>query len=320
MPLVSILVASYGHARFLPTTIESVLAQTFTDWELLIQDDLSPDGSLEVARGYAARDPRILVEQNQANLGTYGTQQAALDRARGKWVAVLNSDDFWAPHKLERQLQSIGEAHLGFVLGWMASDDGAPIAGEDVHADWPTTPNCDLLPWLFVENRVLASAVLFRREALRFDPSLRYSGDWVALIRAARRGPAACLPERFTFWRQHEANSYVRREPQLLEEIRVRRQLMADTPVLLQLRPGEERKLAMNALNLSALCLLYGDVRAARSAAAGATRLDPKWSLAKKRRLLAWLPPAVSVRRLWPDQPLPSPRLLPKMESVDLGE
>ena len=102
-PRVSIIIPSYNHGRFLRQCLQRVLDQTFTGWELILIDDGSKDDSVAIARSYA--DPRIQVHQNEANLGTYGTEQKALGMSRGEFVAVLNSDDLWHVEKLARQVE-----------------------------------------------------------------------------------------------------------------------------------------------------------------------------------------------------------------------
>ena len=103
-PLISIITPNYNCARFIAQTIESVLAQTHTDWEMLIVDDCSTDGSYEIALEYAARDPRIKVMRNERNSGAAVSRNRALDAAQGEYIAFLDSDDLWEPCKLERQI------------------------------------------------------------------------------------------------------------------------------------------------------------------------------------------------------------------------
>src|SRR5579884_4335685 len=103
-PAVSILIPSYNHGPFLRECLRSVQEQTLGDWELIVVDDGSSDDSVDIAREVAATDPRIRVFVNDVNLGTYGTEQRALDRSTGRYVAVMNSDDRWAPEKLARQV------------------------------------------------------------------------------------------------------------------------------------------------------------------------------------------------------------------------
>jgi glycosyltransferase involved in cell wall biosynthesis len=291
-PRISILVPSYNHAPFLRTALDGVLAQTLHDWELIIIDDGSTDESVEIARSYD--DPRIHVEVNPTNLGTYGTEQKALDQAKGEFVAILNSDDLWASQKLAKQialLESHPEASFCYTLGSLIDLDGNVVSGEDVHLNWPKTKVQQLLPFLVYENRILASSVLFRRKALRFDTSCRYSGDWVALLEQSRRGPAVCVTEQLTFWRQHETNTYLRSEKQYLEEIRVRRAIarQPESWYLPPIDPTEIRQgLAMNALNLTALYSFCLDARNTRKMARLAMRLHAKKAM--KRAIGVFLP------------------------------
>jgi len=264
MATVAVIIPSYNHGRFLRACLDSVIAQTFTDWELLLMDDGSTDDSVAVAQEYAARDSRIRVEVNETNLGTYGTEQKCLEATESLYVAVMNSDDFWHPEKLARQvvaLEADPTASFCYVLGWKADEKGVVDHKEDVHADWPTTPSQDLLPYLLKENRILASGVLFRRKGLRFDTSCRYSGDHVALLEASLRGSAACVPERLTYWRIHGNNTFTVSEKQMLEEIRLREAVLAEADVWRHARPDDplvERGLVANASNLFAVYTLFG--------------------------------------------------------------
>lgn len=299
-PTVSVIIPSYNHAHFLDKAIESVVAQTYSDWEIVLVDDRSSDNSIEVARSFG--DPRIRVYQNETNLGTYGNQQRALGLAEGELIAVLNSDDLWAPDKLEKQvaaLQAHPECSFCYVLGWMVDAEGKPITDTDVHLDWPTSEVQRPLPYLLYENRILASGVLFRRQGLRFETSLRYSGDWAALLEASVRGPASCVPERLTFWRQHETNTYRVSEKQVLEEIRVRRAIDAHAAKWFTAHPSREEVrlgLAKNAMNLLVLHVYFLDMAGARRAGIRSLKWHPDKKSCIKRTLSSFLP-ARYVRR-----------------------
>src|SRR5690349_14339630 len=101
---VSIVTPAYNAARYLPATIDSVLAQSFQRWEMLVVDDCSRDDTREVVAAYAARDSRVRLIQQAKNGGPARARQAALDHAGGRFVAFCDSDDSWLPEKLERQL------------------------------------------------------------------------------------------------------------------------------------------------------------------------------------------------------------------------
>ena len=112
--LVSIITPALDCERFIGKTIESVLAQTYQNWELLVQDDCSADGTDRIVKALAQKDGRIKYEQNMATSGAALTRNAALRRAKGRWIAFLDSDDQWLPEKLEKQLRFMAENNYAF--------------------------------------------------------------------------------------------------------------------------------------------------------------------------------------------------------------
>lgn len=298
MPTVSVIVPSYNHGRFLDQALDSVAAQTFSDWEAVIVDDQSEDDSLERAERWAVRDPRFRVFSNPTNVGTYATQQRAIELARGGLIAVLNSDDLWKADKLRLQVEALKtapDAKYCYTLGWKCDENGIEATDEDVHGDWPTDPIQDPMPWLVYENRILASSVLWRKESLGFHTDLRYSGDWVALLEAG--APAVLVPERLTLWRMHGSNSFTLRPEQALEEIRVRRAVQ-QVPWR---RDDLDFGLAMNDLNLVALYILFGDRWSAMKRGLALVRSPLSRKVALRRALSPWLPLARSRAHLWPE-------------------
>lgn len=111
--LVSVIMPSYNTARYIGSSIESVLAQTYPDWELIIVDDCSQDDTDSAVAPYLS-DERIVYLRNERNLGAALTRNRALETARGKWVAFLDSDDLWLPEKLEEQISFMEERGAGF--------------------------------------------------------------------------------------------------------------------------------------------------------------------------------------------------------------
>lgn len=117
--LVSIIMPSYNTGRFIAKSIKSVLAQTYTNWELIIVDDASTDNTDEVVNrvilsGTKDPDPRIHYLKNAQNSGAAVSRNRALAQANGKWIAFLDSDDLWAPEKLEKQLKFMVENGYAF--------------------------------------------------------------------------------------------------------------------------------------------------------------------------------------------------------------
>ena len=107
--LVSVIMPNYNGERFLAETIESVLAQTYQNWELLITDDCSTDGSVAIASSYAEKDPRVKLFVQEKNSGAAEARNRSLSEAKGKWIAFLDSDDVWLPEKLEKQIAFMEE-------------------------------------------------------------------------------------------------------------------------------------------------------------------------------------------------------------------
>lgn len=112
--LVSIITPSWNCAQFITETIRSIQSQTYTDWELLFQDDCSTDNTAELVAEFAVKDSRIKYECNPKNSGAAITRNNALKRAKGRWIAFLDSDDLWLPGKLERQVAFMVENDYAF--------------------------------------------------------------------------------------------------------------------------------------------------------------------------------------------------------------
>ena len=101
--LVSIVMPSYNSEKYIKASIESVIAQSYKNWELLIVDDCSSDKTIEIIKSF--KDDRIKLFRNETNSGAALSRNWALREARGKWIAFLDSDDLWLPLKLEEQLR-----------------------------------------------------------------------------------------------------------------------------------------------------------------------------------------------------------------------
>ncbi|MDD3038171.1 glycosyltransferase family 2 protein [Bacteroides sp.] len=102
--LISIITPNYNCEEYIGRTIESVLSQTYQNWEMLIQDDCSTDKSIEIAMSYAKKDSRIKIKINTQRSGAAITRNNAIERSKGEYLAYLDSDDIWLPTKIEKQL------------------------------------------------------------------------------------------------------------------------------------------------------------------------------------------------------------------------
>ena len=110
--LVSIIMPCYNSEKYIEATIKSVIAQTYRNWELLLVDDCSSDASIELAKAFG--DERVRIFSMSENSGAAATRNNAIDEARGRWIAFLDSDDLWMPEKLEKQLKYMVEGGIAF--------------------------------------------------------------------------------------------------------------------------------------------------------------------------------------------------------------
>lgn len=194
-PKISILLPAYNHAKYIGETIESVLNQTFSDFELLISDDCSTDNTVQVIKGYA--DERITGIYFDKNQGTVRALNYLLEMAKGEYIAVLGSDDVWESDKLEKQLAVLeNDASLAACFSWATIID----QNSDVINDEKIFPiyafefkNCDktvLLKEFFARgNRLCHSSVLIRSDVHRkigeYNVAYRQLHDydlWVRLL------------------------------------------------------------------------------------------------------------------------------------------
>lgn len=115
-PMVSVIVPVYNCDEYLRDAIQSVIAQTYTEWELLLVDDCSTDGSVLIASEYAANDSRIKLLRQAQNTGAAAARNCALEAAQGRYIAYLDADDAWFDTKLEAQLQFMGLHGIGMCF------------------------------------------------------------------------------------------------------------------------------------------------------------------------------------------------------------
>lgn len=116
MPLVSIITPSYNSALLIVPTIKSVISQSIGNWEMIIVDDCSCDNSVEVIRSFADQDPRIKLIQLAENSGAAVARNTAIEAAKGRYIAFLDSDDAWLPNKLEKQVAFMQENSYPFTF------------------------------------------------------------------------------------------------------------------------------------------------------------------------------------------------------------
>jgi glycosyltransferase involved in cell wall biosynthesis len=181
---------AYNVAAYIAEAIESVLNQTFTDWELLIVDDGSTDGTLEIATACAHRDRRIVIIR-QANGGISAARNRALANAAGHVIALLDSDDVWLPQYLEKQVRILEEHPDVDIVSGNAWFLGSRRDGQLARPYPDPRPAPDLRNLLADEECVFIMSA-FRRHVYDtiggFDATLRTNEDYDYWLRAAVAG------------------------------------------------------------------------------------------------------------------------------------
>ncbi|MEM6338080.1 MAG: glycosyltransferase family A protein, partial [Bacteroidota bacterium] len=176
-PAVSIITPTYNHAAYIEACIASVQAQGRPDWEMLVIDDGSTDGTAGLAESMAAADPRIRLfrQKNRGILRLHETYNFALAQAKGRYVAVLEGDDLWLPNKLAVQLAGL-EADPEAVLAWSDAVFFGDASGDIGHAlpasierrddRFRNEPVGRVLDQLYLHNCIAAVTVVIKTEVL----------------------------------------------------------------------------------------------------------------------------------------------------------
>ncbi|MGI4885360.1 MAG: glycosyltransferase family 2 protein [Janthinobacterium lividum] len=193
MPRVSIVLPVYNVAPYIGDTIDSLLKQTFADFELLVFDDCSTDDT--AARVEFIRDPRLRFVQNAYNLGRAGTDNAALPYVSAEFVAKMDGDDLCHPQRLARQVAYFDQhPEVNVVGSWMQNFGASAYLNR-----YPTAPAASQVRTLFTlpvgNPSVMLRTRLLREEGMHYDATLRQTEDYDFFARYVRELRVATLPE-----------------------------------------------------------------------------------------------------------------------------
>lgn len=162
-PLVSITMPAYNAGSFIQETINSVLQQTYSKWELIIVDDGSSDNTLDILNTY--EDPRIKIFKHEQNSGVVATRNTALKHAQGTYIAILDSDDVWIDTaKLEKQVSFMEKHPQHGIVGTNIThiDEKGELVGKTLYV----TDNIDIRSRILITNQFAHSTVLIRKSVL----------------------------------------------------------------------------------------------------------------------------------------------------------
>lgn len=201
--LVSIIMPSYNTGKYIAASIESILNQTYNNWELIIVDDCSTDNSHEIIKEFAIKDNRIRYLKNEKNSGAAVSRNRALREAKGKWIAFLDSDDLWAKDKLEKQIKFMKDHNYKFT-----------------YTDYRIQLNGKWLPYIYtgpkkINERKIKDycyfstiTVMYDREyvgLIQIEP-IRKNNDYAMWLKVIKKTPCYRFPKCLSFYIKHDGS------------------------------------------------------------------------------------------------------------------
>jgi succinoglycan biosynthesis protein ExoO len=219
-PLVSVIMANFNAARYVGAAIQSLMQQTVSSWELILVDDASTDGSVAEAHKAANGDPRIRIVRKRQNAGPGAARNHALDIARGRWIAIFDSDDLMAPRRLEHLLARADRDRAAMVAdNLLLFSDSSPRPRPYLKKGLDRAPHWICLSDLIESNclysripdlgylKPMIESELIARFRVRYDERLRIGEDYYFLASLLAHGQRLRLePSPMYLYRKHESS------------------------------------------------------------------------------------------------------------------
>lgn len=205
-PKVSVVIANFNSEKYISAAIESILSQTFEDFELIIVDDKSSDDSISIIKRFCQKDHRIILIEQSENLGVTPTRQNGIMQARGMYVAILDSDDISLPNRLEEQVSILdGFADVVLVSSHYGVIDQNGILKrkqKKVHE------NQAAIKWFMTFGNCFAhSTIMFRLQTAielgGYDQNIKRGLDMELSSKLLTKGKAYTIPKTLVYWRTY---------------------------------------------------------------------------------------------------------------------
>ena len=213
--LVSVIMPAYNSAAFISESIQSVISQTYKDWELLIIDDVSTDNTGQIIQQFAKKDNRIQYFENEKNLGTQHTRNKGIKAAQGDFIAFLDADDQWKPEKLKMQLNLLQEQKINACF---SSYDLIAENGDHLQKMIQALPDLNYEK-LLKANYVGNLTGIYNAKALGkiYCPNIAKRQDWALWLKVIEKGgPMTGIQESLAIYRIRK-NSISRNKLEMLK-------------------------------------------------------------------------------------------------------
>jgi len=224
--MISIAMTTFNGEKYIQEQLESILRQTYSDFELIIIDDCSYDKTYSLLKKYINSDDRISLYQNKVNLGFKKNFEKAINLCKGEYIALSDQDDIWSCDHLQYLFDNIGDKSLVCSNADLINNDGLSLnisMREILRIEF--TPNDDLriFKHLLYENFAQGATMLFKKkildEAFPIPETIMFHDHWLALIAAANEG-VRLLDKSTIRYRQHELNITENRKWSFLRSFR----------------------------------------------------------------------------------------------------
>lgn len=208
LPYVTVIMPNYNGARFIAESIQSVLGQTFTDFELMLVDDGSTDTSVSIANEYAKSDRRIKIIMNEKNRGQSYTLNRGISAATGEFICFIDSDDIFRPTRLEKLVGSLENAKssVGYTDVFLIDPDGRTTSGSFLGTK-RLPPTGYAYPYFLTQwcwgLGIFMSHISTIREIGCFDESLDWGNDFDYVLRLTGNHKIVLIPEALYGYRLH---------------------------------------------------------------------------------------------------------------------
>lgn len=203
--LVSIAMCTYNGEKYLRGQLDSIIDQTYMNLEIIVVDDGSKDGTMDILNKYASNDSRIKIFQNEKNLGFVQNFSKAISLCNGDFIALADQDDIWKNNKIEVFINEIGENTLIYSDAELIDEDGAIL---DKCLIWPNrnlvSGACNKA--FFFYNCVSGNTLMFKRDLLTSIlpiPAVSFHDIWIAYV-ASSLGTITYTDEPMTYYRRHQ--------------------------------------------------------------------------------------------------------------------
>jgi len=213
-PVVSVIIPVYNGQRYLVETLDSILSQTMTDWEIIAVNDGSTDRSPAILDEYAKKEPGRIRHITIENGGVSRARNAGVALARGTFIAFIDQDDLWAPEKLERQIAQFAcHENLGISFtNETVIDEKGSVVRENI-LKLGIHQRGKIFEFLLFDNFIPISSVIVRKELFLnvggFNPSFSLAEDYDFLLKIAREAPVNFIDDPLLRYREHgESGTY----------------------------------------------------------------------------------------------------------------